>query len=106
MLKLDVKPTLFRHQQDFHFQPKYNVCIMLEVDLKPTLSFDINPIFILNRNLRVPNVQVQSLSDVTLMSSAPWECFDNHMNFYSTPYQRATIKFFLTLTDCNVWSCI
>ncbi len=32
------------------FQPKYNVCPTLEIDVNLTLGSDVNPIFIFNQN--------------------------------------------------------
>ena len=47
MVELNVKLTIgFWRQPDFDFQPKLNVCLMLELNVKPAIVFDVNQIFI------------------------------------------------------------
>lgn len=47
-------------QPDFHFQPKFSVCPLLEADIKPTLGFDVNTVFIFNQNV-IPMLEVSEL---------------------------------------------
>ncbi len=55
--RLDVNLTLgFLTSTDFHFQPKYNVCPTLDIDVNLTLGSDVNPIFIFTKIQRLSNV--------------------------------------------------
>ncbi len=62
--------------QPFCFQPNFNVCPLLEVDVKHTLGFDVNPILISNQNSKCSmlEVNVKPKFEVDINPTLSFDC--------------------------------